>query len=169
MDAAVATESVCMQGGEGVNAAVVIMGDPEPKVDGDKRAPCNAAGLRPTARPVQKTKRFFIAAGNQRPRLHTVALRPPMIWGAGMPMLDQLVQTAEAGKWQWIDGGAQKMSTCHVDNLVAALLLAATAGENGQAYFMADGAQGTLKSVIGGLLATRGIQPGNRSVSFPVA
>ena len=61
------------------------------------------------------------------------------------------------------------MSTCHVDNLCHALILAAERGRGGEAYFVSDGRDGTLKSVIAPLLATRGVDPGERAVPFPVA
>jgi len=90
-----------------------------------------------------------------------------MIWGAGMPTLDQMVRVVQAGNWQWPDGGTQAMSTCHVNNLIDALLLSVDHGHG--AYFVADAEEGTLKSVIGDLLATRGVKAGDKSVSFVVA
>ena len=92
-----------------------------------------------------------------------------MIWGAGMPMLDHMVETVRVGRWQWVGGGGQAMSTCHVDNLINALLLAAQKGKGGEAYFVADAEEGTLKGVIGGLLATRNVHAADKSVSFGTA
>lgn len=86
-----------------------------------------------------------------------------------MPMLDHMVETVQKGQWQWVGGGTQPMSTCHVDNLIDALLLAAARGRGGEAYFIADSEQGTLKTVVGGLLATRNVDAGSKSVSFRVA
>jgi nucleoside-diphosphate-sugar epimerase len=59
------------------------------------------------------------------------------------------------------------MSTGHVNNLIDALLLAVDRGSG--AYFVADAEEGTLKSVISDLLATRGVKVGDKSVSFSVA
>lgn len=56
------------------------------------------------------------------------------------------------------------MSTCHVNNLVDALLLAVDRGHG--AYFVADTEEGTLRSVISDLLATRGVKAEDKSVSF---
>lgn len=61
------------------------------------------------------------------------------------------------------------MSTCHVDNLCEALLLAVDRGRGGEAYFVSDGENGTLKSVISALLATRGVVPKDRAVPFRLA
>jgi len=61
------------------------------------------------------------------------------------------------------------MSTCHVDNLCEALLLAVDHGRGGEAYFVSDGENGTLKGVISALLATRDIVPKDRAVPFRLA
>jgi hypothetical protein len=55
------------------------------------------------------------------------------------------------------------MRWIHVD----ALLLAVDRGHG--AYFVADAEQGTLKSVFGDLLATRGVKAADKSISFGVA
>jgi len=59
------------------------------------------------------------------------------------------------------------MSTSHINNLVDALLLAVDRGHG--AYFVADAEEGTLRSVISDLLATRGVKAGDKSVSFGMA
>jgi nucleoside-diphosphate-sugar epimerase len=55
------------------------------------------------------------------------------------------------------------------DNLVHTLLLAAEKGKGGQAYFVADAEEGTLKSVLGGLLATQRVDVADKSISFGMA
>src|SRR5258708_740781 len=81
---------------------------------------------------------IFHAAQSEHPRcsFDNEALRPTMIWGTGMPMLDRMVEVVKAGNWQWPDGGTHAMSTCHINNLVDALLLAVERGHG--AYFVAD-------------------------------
>ena len=59
------------------------------------------------------------------------------------------------------------MSTCHINNLVDALLLAVERGHG--AYFVADAEEVTLRSIVSDLLATRGVKAGDKSVSFGVA
>jgi nucleoside-diphosphate-sugar epimerase len=86
-----------------------------------------------------------------------------------MRMLDGVVATVKAGNWQWVDGGAQAMSTCHRDNLVDALLLATEKGKGGRAYFVADAEEGTLKSVLGDLLAAQQVKAADKSISFGMA
>src|SRR5208282_2452718 len=84
-----------------------------------------------------------------------------------MPMLDRMVEVVKAGNWQWPDGGTHAMSTCHINNLVDALLLAVERGHG--AYFVADAEEVTLRSIVSDLLATRGVKAGDKSVSFGMA
>jgi len=111
----------------------------------------------------------LLAANRVRAGLETIALRPPFIWGHDMPTLDHMVETVKAGRWQWVSGGQQAMSSCHVDNLCQALILAADAGRGGQAYFVADAEESTLRSFISSLLATRRMTAPDKSVPFRMA
>lgn len=112
---------------------------------------------------------ILLSANERRKGFETIAIRPPMIWGKGMPMLGQMAERVKAGNWQWVDGGNQAMSTCNIDNLVDALMLAADHGRGGEAYFVADAEERTLKSVLSGLLATRSLKTSDKSVSFGMA
>ena len=150
-----------------VSAAAVVQGDPEPMVNIDERVPAQQRSFAPYSASKAAAEQILLAASGRRDGFQTVAIRPPMIWGTGMPMLDQMVEVVKAGNWQWPDGGNQAMSTCHVNNLIDALLLSVDHGHG--AYFVADAEEGTLKSVIGDLLATRGVKAGDKSVSFVVA
>ena len=55
-------------------------------------------------------------------------------------------------------------STAHVDNVVQGLLLAAERGRSGEAYFVTDGAPVEFRSFLTKLLATRGVEPGDRNM-----
>lgn len=152
-----------------VSAAAVVMGDPEPMLDADESLPLQVRAFSPYASSKAEGERILLAANSVRPGLETIALRPPFIWGGKMPTLDHMVDTVKAGRWQWVAGGTQAMSSCHVDNLCNALILAADRGRGGEAYFVADAEQSTLKSFISSLLATRGISPRDKSVPFSMA
>ncbi|WP_206932639.1 NAD-dependent epimerase/dehydratase family protein [Roseococcus thiosulfatophilus] len=152
-----------------VSAAAVVMGRPEPMLGVEEGAPLHTPSFAPYAAPKARAEQILLAANGSRPGFETVAVRPPFIWGPGMPTLDHMVETVRAGRFQWVGGGDQAMSTCHVDNLCEALLLAADAGRGGEAYFVSDGPDGTLKGVVSGLLATRGVRPGERAVPFGLA
>lgn len=150
-----------------VGAAAVVMGDPEPLMNIDERVPVQQRSFAPYSSSKAGAEEILLSANRRRPGFETVALRPPLIWGTGMPMLNYMVDVVNSGNWQWPDRGNQALSTCHVDNLIHALLLAADHGEG--AYFVADSEQGTLKSIVGGLLATRGVKAADKSVSFGMA
>lgn len=152
-----------------VSAAAVVMGDPEPMVDVDETLPLQIRAFAPYSSSKAKAERILLGANRVRADFETIALRPPFIWGAGMPSLNEMVETVHAGRWQWVDGGTQAMSSCHVDNLCEALILAADRGRGGQAYFIADNEISTLKSFISALLATRGESVSDKAVSFRMA
>lgn len=167
LDAAVATSG--LRRVVGVSAAAVVMGDPEPMLEADESLPLQTRAFAPYSSSKAEGERLLLAANGRRPGFETIAIRPPFIWGAGMPTLDHMVETVRAGRFQWVGGGGQAMSTCHVDNLCAALLLAADRGRCGEAYFVSDGENGTLKGVISALLATRDVVPKDRAVPFRLA
>ncbi|MCX4160184.1 MULTISPECIES: NAD-dependent epimerase/dehydratase family protein [Paraburkholderia] len=152
-----------------VSAAAVVMGDPEPILEADESLPLQTRSFAPYGSSKAEAEKVLLAANGRREGLETIAIRPPMIWGADMPMLDQMVETVKAGNWQWVDEGVQPTSTCHVDNLVEALILAADHGRGGEAYFVTDAETGTLKSILSDLLATRNVTASNKSVSFSMA
>lgn len=117
-----------------------------------------------------KARSEALVLGANRPgRFKTVVVRPPMIWGPNMPTLDNIIDTVKAGQFRWVGGGSQAMSTAHVDNVCRALELAAEKGRGGEAYFVSDGTDSTLKEVVSGLLQTRGIEQPRASAPLPVA
>lgn len=94
-----------------------------------------------------------------------VVLRPPLIWGRDMPTLDQFAAAAGKPTWAWIDRGRAQFDAVHVDNLVAALVLAVRHGRDMRPYFVTDEEPREFRAFLEALLATRGITPGKRS--FP--
>src|SRR4029079_5126341 len=56
-------------------------------------------------------------------------------------------------------GGHHLTSTTHVDNCVEGLMLAATRGTPGAAYFVTDGAPVVFREFVTALLATRDVVP----------
>jgi nucleoside-diphosphate-sugar epimerase len=98
------------------------------------------------------------------PEFATITLRPRFVWGPGdttlMPVLEQI---ARQGKFMWIDGGRARTSTTHIDNLVQAIVLSLTRGRSGEAYFVLDDGVRTMREMLSGLAATRGIALADRS------
>jgi nucleoside-diphosphate-sugar epimerase len=152
-----------------VSAAAVVMGPPQPQRGVTENLSLQRMGFAPYSASKAEAEEILRAASGRRKGLSTVAIRPPLIWGPDMPVLDHMVETVKAGQFSWVAGGGQALSTCHVDNLCHALILAADKGQDGVAYFVSDNVDTTLKSFLTRLLATRGVQPGNRAVPFGIA
>jgi len=99
------------------------------------------------------------------PEFQTIILRPRFIWGPGdttlLPTIEHMTKT---GQWMWINNGQAKTSTTHIANLVHAIELALTKGNGGQAYFVLDDGVRTMKEMISGIAATRGITLPDKSV-----
>ncbi len=114
------------------------------------------------------TERALLAAESGSTDL--VVLRPPFVWGAGMATLEEMVEAADAGRFAWIDRGRHVVDSVHVDNLVAALVLALTRGRPGGVYHVTDGVPRPVRDFLGPLLATRGVDlSARRSIPRAVA
>ncbi|MFO1261012.1 MAG: NAD-dependent epimerase/dehydratase family protein [Sphingomonadaceae bacterium] len=151
-----------------IGAGAVVMGDPKDmsgvteegtELTFPKWAPYIASKAR--------AEKLVLAANTAAMR--TSVVRPPMIWGAGMPTLDHMVANVEAKQFRWPGSGMQKMSTGHAANVAEAAILAIENAPGGKAYFVSDGEDRSLKEVIGALLATRNITPGPASAPLGVA
>jgi nucleoside-diphosphate-sugar epimerase len=96
--------------------------------------------------------------------LETIAIRPRLVWGPDdQTWLPGLIEKVESGVFRWVDRGVHPGSTCHVFNLVEAMILAVDAGTPGQAYFVTDGPSRSFKEFATAYLATAGVDPGDRS------
>jgi nucleoside-diphosphate-sugar epimerase len=151
-----------------VGAAAVVMGEPVPMLAISEDAPLQIRSWAPYSSSKAKAERL-VREANVPGSFHTAVIRPPFIWGQGMPMLDQMIRSIETRQFRWPGDGEQAMSTCHVDNVCRAAILAAERGTGGASYFVSDGADGTLRTVITALLATRNIVPPKASVPFGLA
>jgi nucleoside-diphosphate-sugar epimerase len=151
-----------------LGAAAVVMGDMAPMLRANETLPRQERSWAPYSRSKARSE-ALVLAGNRDGVFETVVVRPPMIWGAGMPVLDHMIETVKAGQFRWVGSGSQAMSTAHVDNVCHALELAVEKGRGGEAYFVSDGTDTTLKGLISGLLKTRGIEPPRASAPLPVA
>ena len=152
-----------------VSAAAVVMGRAEPMRGVNEDMVVQKMPFAPYATSKAEAEEVLLAANARRAGFSTVAIRPPFVWGPDMPALDHMVETVRVGRFQWVAGGGQALSTCHVDNLCHALVLAADRGSGGQVFFVSDGADTTLKSFLTRLLGTRDVTPKDRSVRFGAA
>lgn len=151
-----------------VGAAAVVMGDMEPMLRANEQLPRQERVRAPYSASKARSEALVLAASVPG-SFETVVVRPPMIWGVGMPTLDHMAQTVRSGQFRWVGDGSQAMSTAHVDNVCHAACLALERGRTGEAYFVSDGRDGTLREVICAFLATRGIEPPKSSAPLPVA
>jgi nucleoside-diphosphate-sugar epimerase len=104
------------------------------------------------------------------PEFTTIAMRPRFIWGLGdNAVLPTLIQAVKSGRFRWVNGGHYKTSTCHVDNCVEGLLLAAEKGRGGEAYFLTDGEPVDFRDFITAMLKTQGVEPGKGTIPFGLA
>jgi nucleoside-diphosphate-sugar epimerase len=102
--------------------------------------------------------------------LETIVLRPRFIWGPGdTTLLPTIEAMAREGKFMWINGGAAKTSTTHIDNLVHAIELALTNGRGGEAYFILDDGVRPMREMITGMATSRGVALPDKSVPGWVA
>lgn len=99
------------------------------------------------------------------PRFETIVLRPRFIWGPGdTTLLPAIVAMARAGQFMWINGGRAMTSTTHIANLVHAIELALTKGRAGEAYFILDDGVRSMRAMLSGMAASRGVSLPDKSV-----
>lgn len=99
-----------------------------------------------------------------------LSIRPRFVWGPrDTSVLPAVLRMAKAGSFAWIDGGQHRTSTTHVANLVSALCLALEKGRGGQAYFVADDGERTIREFLTALAATQGVDLGNKRIPSVVA
>jgi nucleoside-diphosphate-sugar epimerase len=77
-----------------------------------------------------------------------------------------LTEAVRTGRWAWFDHGANLTSTCHVDNLIEAMLLASERGRGGEIYFVTDGTDRTYREHFSAVMARVGVELPGRS--FPL-
>lgn len=99
-------------------------------------------------------------------------MRPRLIWGRDDTLvLAAFVDACKTGRFKWIDKGAYLTSTVHVRNVCEGMVLAAERyrwmvrlcclahtmqrGEQGEAYFLTDGAPRTFREHMGRLLESQ--------------
>jgi len=105
-----------------------------------------------------------------RDGFETVVVRPRFVWGVGdTTILPTLAGMARSGRLAWIGGGHHRTSVTHVDNTVEGLVLGATRGRGGNAYFVTDGEPVVFREFVTELLATQGVEAPSRSIPAPLA
>ena len=123
--------------------------------------------------PYPKTKALaeqMVMAANS-PELHTVSLRPHLIWGPGdSHLLPKLLERAKSGKLK-LPGPDKLIDTVYIDNAARAHLLAldklVTQPETaaGKTYFISNDEPVSQSRIIGGLLKAAGIEVEIQAIS----
>jgi len=115
-----------------------------------------------------EAERRVLAANG--PAMTALSVRPRFVWGPrDTSVLPAVLRMAEAGSFAWLDGGRHRTSTTHVANLVHALSRALERGRGGEAYFVADDGERTIRDFLTALAATQGVDLGARSLPAFVA
>lgn len=105
-----------------------------------------------------------------KPGFRTIALRPPAIWGPGDVFSRELPRLIASGQFAFIDRGDYPCVTCHVDNVVEAVLCALTRGTGGHAYFINDPHTQTFRAFVGMIAQAHGVSIDTlRSLPYPLA
>lgn len=151
-----------------IGAAAVFMKMREPMIAVTEDAPLGHPSWAPYIASKARAQHLVLSA-DRADGMRTAMILPPMIWGAGMPMLDHIVADFEAGRFAWPGGGKSRMSTAHVDNVCHGAILAAEKMVGGHAYFVSDGKDRTMREFMTALVATRGVEAKARDVPAGVA
>ena len=138
----------------------------QPLVMADERTPLAFHSRAPYSATKAEAEAAVVGASG----IETIIVRPRFVWGPGdTTLVPAMAALVESGRFRWIGGGRHLTSTCHVDNAVHGLVLAADRGVPGSAYFVTDGAPVVFRDFVTALLATRGVTPPDAEVPRFVA
>lgn len=107
-----------------------------------------------------------LALAGSHGTLEVVALRPAWVWGpSDRRTLPALCREAASGRVTLCGSGENLLPTTYIDNLVDALLLAATASDvGGRAYHVLDGDTLNAREFLGQLCAALGLRAPVRGI-----
>jgi nucleoside-diphosphate-sugar epimerase len=140
----------------------------EPLVEVDETAPLRPDSPALYSSTKARAEQLVLAANDDG--FETVVVRPRFVWGRGdTTLLPAMVALVRSGRFAWVGGGRHLTATTHVDNTVEGLILGATRGQAGNAYFVTDGEPVVFREFVGELLATQVVEAPTRNVPAPVA
>ena len=140
----------------------------EPLVEVDETAPLRPDSPAPYSATKARAEQLVLNAN--RDGFETVVVRPRFVWGRGdTTLLPTIVDMVSSGRFAWIGGGRHRTSITHVDNTVEGLILGATRGAPGNAYYVTDGEPVVFRDFVSELLATQGVEEPKRTIPAPVA
>jgi nucleoside-diphosphate-sugar epimerase len=131
-------------------------------VDADESYPLAPNSPYPYCATKAQAEQLVRAANSET--FNTIVLRPRLIWGPGDTTLLPVIESMSArGSWSWINHGKARTSSIHIDNLVHAIKLALTKGIPGEAYFILDDGDHSMKSMITGMAASQNLTLSDRN------
>ncbi|MFK7787664.1 MAG: hypothetical protein AB8B56_21255 [Crocinitomicaceae bacterium] len=75
-----------------------------------------------------------------------------------------MADLVKKGSWRWIGGGHQILSTIHTRNLANAVLSALNSNAGGEAYFVTDGDQRSMRTTFSALMEAEGLTPPDKEL-----
>lgn len=152
-----------------LGAAAVIMDDRgSPVRNADEHAPTFPDSF--SSYIASKTAGEAAVLAANKPGFRTLAIRPPGIWGPGDAFSREIPRAIESGQFVFVERGDYPYATCHVDNVVEALVCALERGTGGQAYFIRDSDRTTFREFVAGLAKLQGLSIDKlRSVPYRLA
>ena len=117
-----------------------------------------------------------VLAAHQPGTLHTVALRPHLIWGEHDPhILPRLIARARSGRLRIVGNGKNLIDTVHVANAAGAhldaidALIGSPTDSGGRAYFIAQNEPVNCWDWISQICRLAGVDPPTKRISFKSA
>lgn len=101
-------------------------------------------------------------------QIQTIILRPPMIWGKAMPMIEEYRADIEKRGFPTIGDPNHTLSTCHVKNLNQAIINSIESSAQG-IYYVTDGEKRPLRIFLKELAKGYGLDTGNKKISKGLA
>lgn len=143
-----------------ISAAPVVPGSPIVNLRESEAEPGLPKALYPKTKAL--AEKAILAAN--RPGFRTLSLRPPAIWGPENHHYEELFENARKGRWRWIGGNHQILSTIHVRNLAQAVLAGLNSALGGEAFFVTDGDRRSMRTTFSGIMQAYGIEAGEKEI-----
>lgn len=132
---------------------------------GDETAPLALDSPYPYCRTKAAAEKAVREANAPGAGFETIVLRPRFIWGPGdQTLLPAIRHMAANGRWMWIDHGQAMTSTVFIDNLAEAIVMALDHGRPGEAYYILDDGDRSLREIISGMALASGVNLPDRSI-----
>ena len=148
-----------------ISAAAVVMDDGGTPI----RKVTETAATYPNSRLAyiaSKAKAEAAVLAANAPGFRTLALRPPAIWGKGDAISAVLPDLLKRRMFGFIDKGEVPCVTCHVENVVEAVLCAIGSDAGGRAYFINDRKPTTFRAFVTDIARSLGLDA-SRAPSLP--